>query len=290
MHFDALARFVERHALPAKPLLDECRLFLFPGRAHELLPPLPEQAENAGQFFLPYDSVALEDSAGCVVLTDVTQGAVGLDSPRTFINYRSLAPEFAEEGDPLAADGDDAHLDVTQCGKGDCVVTFGMFESISINPGGQSFHYRGAAPRVGAVVHGQYRENKEASKAAQQTAIGDVLVAVREIMFFNQPDRFILEKTAAKRRPDKKRKKILRGHERPQYTLLTPHAIRTKLGMAHPGNGSPKAPHERRRHERTYRADRYVNVRGKTQIIPAMWIGPHEKRVGRHIYRVVLDR
>ena len=47
----------------------------------------------------------------------------------------------------------------------------------------------------------------------------------------------------------------------------------------------------RRRHERTYRDDRYVNMKGQTQIIEAIWIGPTESfdPDNDRLYKVRLD-
>lgn len=53
-----------------------------------------------------------------------------------------------------------------------------------------------------------------------------------------------------------------------------------------------RAPTERRRHERTYRHDRYVNMKGKTVIIEATWIGKseHFDPDDDRFYRIRLDK
>ena len=50
-----------------------------------------------------------------------------------------------------------------------------------------------------------------------------------------------------------------------------------------------KVGFERRRHIRTYRHERYVNMRGKTQVIEPTWIGPTEVEVGTKLIKVRLD-
>jgi hypothetical protein len=113
------------------------------------------------------------------------------------------------------------------------------------------------------------------------------------IMRFNQPDRFVLEITPLKRNPQKPGGKIARSNERPIHTLLTPTEIRVKMGLPKPsggtGTGAPKAPHERRRHFRTFRSDHFREAKGKTIIIPATWVGPHEVVRGNKRYKVLLD-
>ncbi|MBU1194027.1 MAG: hypothetical protein KKE62_01660 [Proteobacteria bacterium] len=105
-------------------------------------------------------------------------------------------------------------------------------------------------------------------------------------------ENFILETTPKKVRKPKPGK-VPRSHERPYYTLLTPKKIRKKLNLEDPtsetGSHSSPAPHERRGHWRTYRDERYKNMRGKRQWIGPVWIGASEAKVGNKIYKVRLD-
>lgn len=52
-----------------------------------------------------------------------------------------------------------------------------------------------------------------------------------------------------------------------------------------------KKPHERRRHTRTFRSDRYTKMKGETIIIDACWIGPTEvyDENKQKLYKVRLD-
>ena len=56
-------------------------------------------------------------------------------------------------------------------------------------------------------------------------------------------------------------------------------------------DGERKSPivHERRAHPRTFRSDRFKQMKGKTIMIPAKWIGTSEKIVGNKQYKVMLD-
>lgn len=91
----------------------------------------------------------------------------------------------------------------------------------------------------------------------------------------------------------KKKKKpghIARSNERPKYTPLHIGKIRELIPNA--GSGPKQAspsPHLRRRHWRTYKAERYKFMKGKRQLIPAMWIGPKDHSEGNKHYRVMVD-
>ncbi len=50
-----------------------------------------------------------------------------------------------------------------------------------------------------------------------------------------------------------------------------------------------RSGYERRRHKRTYRSDRYVNVKGTSVIIESTWIGPSEVIQNETLYKVRLD-
>ncbi|MCB0346442.1 MAG: hypothetical protein KDD66_15090, partial [Bdellovibrionales bacterium] len=77
MLFDSLLGLVERNYLPAEVarVVRNSRLFVFPGRAHEVLAEEKsatdeEIAELNERFRLPFDTVAVEDSASLVIIAD----------------------------------------------------------------------------------------------------------------------------------------------------------------------------------------------------------------------------
>ena len=131
-------------------------------------------------------------------------------------------------------------------------------------------------------------------EALTKETISHVKTAIEQVMYFNTPDRFVLEtRQVTKKRPRKPDKaKVLRSGERPVYTLLHPKEIRRVMGIGEPSSdqsGRKVRPHERRRHFRTYTSERYKSARGKTVVIPATWIGPDQASVGNKRYRVCLD-
>ena len=126
-----------------------------------------------------------------------------------------------------------------------------------------------------------------------QRLLVNISTAVEEIIYFNSPDRFIVESRPAKvKHRDARSLRILRSVERPQYILLKPPEIRQRLHLpgASNGNGSTKAPHERRWHYRTFKSDKFVNKKGETVVVKGTWVGPSEAVVEWRVYKVLFDR
>jgi len=120
-----------------------------------------------------------------------------------------------------------------------------------------------------------------------EQASQNALIAMQEIMMLNNlENRFILEEKPIN--PKIKKGMIARSHQRSKYTILEPKIIRKRMGLQPTGKALEEG-YERRRHYRTYRNDRYVNVQGKTVVIEATWVGPSEKQVGKKYYKVRLD-
>ena len=124
----------------------------------------------------------------------------------------------------------------------------------------------------------------------QQSIVASIQHSAVMVSAINDPQRFVLEQSPVRERHwDKHR--ILRSHDRPQYTILKPQEIRQRLGLPPPEEpGTSKCPHERRGHFRTFHSERFVYVKGQRKWIDAMWIGPSESIVRNTRYRVVLDR
>jgi hypothetical protein len=144
--------------------------------------------------------------------------------------------------------------------------------------------------------------DRDSLRRLQVPILENVDTSLQEVFYFNSPNRFVVEECPLKamarwkkrqeqrRRKKKVKERIRRKHDRPIYTLLRPKEIRVKLGLPPLAVGGPRRPHERRRHYRTYRDDRYTEMKGKTVIIPATWIGPSEATVKNRRYRILLDK
>jgi hypothetical protein len=119
------------------------------------------------------------------------------------------------------------------------------------------------------------------------SSIEELMLAMRSV------DHFILEQAPLKSRVPKKGR-LLRSHDRARYILLKPEAIRRKMGLQASADRGQRArgvrrPHERRRHWRTLKSERFTRKRGERILVEAHWVGPAEAVVGKSRYRVRLD-
>ena len=100
-------------------------------------------------------------------------------------------------------------------------------------------------------------------------------------MKMNLLSMFVVESSPRRSRDPTTARKEGRSHERPVYTMLTPGAIRRQYI---PSDGAPTertvGVHERRRHYRTLRSDRFKKMQGWTITTPATWVGPGRPRPG----------
>ena len=304
MIFDQLAGIAEAHWPHLMKILHKVRLFEFPARPQDVLKRTftAEEAETwSERFFLPFGHVAIEDKATCVVMWDSLPNQCGLSGQRYFIDclpiYGSI--DNFREGDRENAEEALASLQA-KFPKGAMIVTVGQVDRLTLTPPDRTYLDGTVGSLMVADKHkihftpAQFAEmvRQGVSPFEVRAALTNAKVAIEEVLYFNTCERFVVERTPVKPRVLKGRTKgrLLRSHDRPLYTLLTPREAREHMrldavvgGRAHP------VAHERRRHLRTYSADRYVNVKGKTKVIPATWVGPSEAIVGKHRWKVRLD-
>lgn len=319
MVFDKLCGVIERHYPKLKHLLDDAKIFQFEGIPHEILPTLFEGKTDSDiddmckGFFLPYQTVVIEDGASCILLHDTLPDTIGLDHDRLFIEaaYPFTDGKYYEtkffdtDQRKMLAQNDDIRP---------LTVSFGEHKISEWNR--QSFGATGRIIKASVLTkHKVYFDDimKEYPKADEKNVMEGILInvgaALQEIMFFNQPDKFILERRHIKHKKTSKTK-IARSHQRPVYTILHPAEIRKRMNIHH----STKAPliegHDRRRHVRylsnpIYAKDpdgymiepktipdgpRRGELYFKKTIIPATWVGPSESTIGNKRYKVILDR
>jgi hypothetical protein len=119
-----------------------------------------------------------------------------------------------------------------------------------------------------------------------------VSYAARYLILINNQKRFIVETSIKEKKIRSKSKKF-----RSTFHVKPSRVIRDEMIISNPnymeGNGTPlKVGHERRRHERKFRNDRYVNMKGKKIIIEATWVGPTsytDPKDPNKIYKVRID-
>ena len=301
MLFDKFCGVAEKHLPRLRPHVANARLFLFPGKSHEVLPKSYDDEEVQflqEHFFLPFQTIAIEDPASCLLLSDPVEGATGLGSERLWVECMSFNPDKLSNFDPKSTDmSAQQKKKFGDMPKGSLIISLGAIALQHVS--NMRFEYEGGLIGTYMVVRDQLIDMSAALDGESDEVIGSALnnagVALQEVMFFNHPKRFILEKISQSKSARKTRDKgvkIPRSHERPTYTILDPRDIRKTMGLQElvADEGKHKiTPHERRRHYRTLSNDRFVNTKGKTIIVKATWVGASEATVGKNRYRVLLD-
>lgn len=322
MIFDRLCGIVERvyRNEPLIQLLKQARLFEFPGRLHELSATRDWESFGGApflldNFFLPYPVVAIEDTASCVVIADAAPGQIGLNVPRTVIECIDLSVPLTEFGfDRNRPEVHGKYLN-TLDGKsnlppGSCSIAVSQLHEarlatdaeLAAKPGCTGLSFAGELALVFvANKHEMVFSPANAMRAIQargdmltytEAATRNAIAALEEVMWFNTPDRFVVERSPdTPLKPGKRPNEILRSPHRPHYIMLRPEEIRAKLGLGEEPVHDRKSPtpHTRRRHYRTLKADRFVNTKGKTVVVSASWVGPSEGVYKGRNYRVCLE-
>lgn len=299
MIFDKFSGMVERipefHNL--KSLMDEVKLFYFPAKPQDVLDKEVDVTEYIDNFFLPFPVIAIEDQASLCFLIDTETEQRGLKKPRRFIDIVSLST-MVDNFDPNITGPKELEYYkkyYSQIKQMDLyTVSFGYIEDI-IQNSKTKFKFRGETVKAYAIEKNKIVEDvmKTTLGGANEdmllTPVKNAGVAIQEVLYFNSPSRFVLKESSVKQR--KNPKKILRSVDRPIYTMLTPKEIRDRLSLPNPKNESRKTPeaHYRRRHFRTFKSDRFKNMKGKSIVVPATWIGESEKVIGKKKYKVMLE-
>lgn len=307
--FDKLCWFAERFPDLLGPslvqMLRQTHLFRFPHAPHEVLPKSYSEAEAQFQndyFVLPFRTVAIEDLSSCILLWDDVPDQTGMSKRRWFVELAPLSSASAAawrdggiEADVRKSLPTDVRAEIERSFN----FSFGQIEvqelkatpsdgSWSFAVGGDLIAYHmldeNGPTRIGMDLLRDY------GVQVAENSIRNAMTAIEELMLFNRPDRFIVRESPVRTR-DPNSPKIPRSHERDVYTLLRPQEARTKLGLPELTGRSGRFVGERRRHVRRYPDDpeRWPNAHGKTIIVPATWVGPHEAVVGRRKFTIMLD-
>jgi len=299
MLFDKLAGFVERNIPGLVPEIEKTALFEFPFRAHEVVEQGMFSQDDLDLFFLPFPQVAIEDRATCTFFFDGEEKQVGLATPRTFIEVMAM-----DGGpDPEAFTGSPAQItpEMRQFARQEGLhqLSFGRLFSMELPGGNQNYKIAATVDRIVAIngkgqILGQMDSDEihmmPGHEEAARSVIGNIATAIEELMLLNNsPEYFIFETAPAKPRKVK-RGRITRSPDRPRFVPLKPDEIRKTMGLKdEPGQKGTRRPHERRRHWRVLKSERYTKKRGQRVLVEACWIGPSEAVVGKKRYRVRLD-
>lgn len=315
MIFDKLAGIVERHFPHFKDMMTQAKLFQFEGIPHHILPALfsdktsEEVDDICNSFFLPYKVTAIEDGASCIIIADRKDNQTGIDAPRFFLEA-TIPSHNKEYYDFKVSNLDTAWIEEMRRLKV-VIINYGIGEVKSWNKdifGTTGEIYGAMAVNKKDIIIKDicYRLDE---KVLADGCLQNFTTALQEIMFFNQPDKFILEKRPAK---EKKVGKgwIRRSIHRPVYTILHPAQIRHRMNLISSIRGPIAEGFDRRRHIRylshvMYSKDdtgadiqpkiipngpRRGETYYKSTVIQATWVGPSESTVGNKRYKVILDR
>ena len=295
MYFDQLCTIAERHIESVRPLLEQARIFLFPGRPQDILPKAYTDEENAvmrDYFFLPVRIVAVEDAASCVILGDTEKEQRGINGKRFFVDCVAQDTSSDLFDDPQ--DALDRWSKDQGSFPGSATISVGYVDQV-VPQGPTKLFVHGTVKWIMLADKRKVHAVFPATEEVIRGVLRNVKAALEEVFYFNNPARCVLETRPAAVKPPKKRKKkrkLLRSHNRPIYTLLTPKEIREKLMLPQPnGQHAKKRPHDRRRHYRTYSDDpkQWPKVHGKVIVVPATWVGPSESVRDGKRYKVRLD-
>lgn len=310
MIFDKACKVAERAMPDLASIINKSKLFWFPGKPHDFLPKELEDKDIeflSEQFMLPFPTVAIEDVGGMVLLIDKDKEARGINNERYYIDVTSLNTDgsafqdFSSETEKMYQD---LLKDETIKGKDPLIITFGAIEGVQFVSKDQ-FYTLGRIERLTVAFAETKDKNiifsdyvgkqfnslpKDLVTAHLTSALRNAMCAMQEVLYANTPNKFILEETPSTRRIVK-RGKILRSGDRAKYTLLSPQKIRKKMRLSDNqlGEKQTRLFLGRRAHPRTYHDPRYVNMMGKTVMIPAVWPGENVQIVGNKRYKVMLD-
>jgi hypothetical protein len=301
MLFDKLAGFIERHHPELVEEIEKVALFEFPFRAHEVVQPGMFHQEDLDHFFLPFPQTAIEDKATCTFFFDTADKQTGLTETRLFIEI--IAMGGGTDPDAFSGSVSDAVPEEWREQaklEGLHQISFGQLFSMQLPEEG-NLNYRIAASVDNVVVvngRGEILASMDATemknipeaKGSARAIIGNIATAVEELLLLNNsPETFIFESAPATPRKTKSGR-ITRSPDRPRFIPLKPNEIRATMGIKEePGQKGSRRPHERRRHWRTLKSERYTHKRGQRVLVDACWIGPSEAVVGKRRYRVRLD-
>jgi len=306
MLFDTLAYIAERHFPELFAMVNEARLFVFPGRAHEILGKNLTEEEFVflkEGFFLPFQTIAVEDTGSCVILIDQEPNVKGSKEKRLFIEILPMGQDPDEYADPEEVKQElrkIAHLEKSLNMEPFYVISAGYIVDFEPLVGEDKFGYAfaGDVSVTGSTTKKEVIKpltsinnlSPDLQNRWVEAALKNVIIAMQEIFYFNNPNRFILEKTPVKTKKKPRDNFIPRSHDRPIYTILTPNEIRKKMGLeeSHISHASPIA-HERRRHVRVFKHPKFSKMQGKSIIIPASWVGPTETQVKKSRYKVMTE-
>lgn len=300
MIFDKFCLLAEKHFPELKPLAEDAKLFVFDKPAHKYLrkDAGEEYAKYADIFALPFKITAIEDPASLIIFVDTEDDQIGFSKRRDFIEIMPWDQNemgFRDEG--LYDQDKKKFMEETMglCKKSACSITAGSIYELILKDKNMRINGEVSAVMLAdeKKIHSTIDSrdfSKEQAAMLNQSGLMNAVAGIEELLTIVTAEKFILEEKPV--REERQKKKILRSHQRPKYSILTAKEIRGKMDIAHPGlHGDRKGPvpHERRRHYRKLNKDGGYFKEDKIVAVKATWIGQSEKHIGNKFYKVRLD-
>jgi len=278
-------------------VVTEANLFVIPdGFAEDEIHTkvLAEKGSLLGEeFFLPFQSVAVEYPDRLTLLHDIDPKAAGLAPKRSFVHvWPTDGNELMKRAGLPANVKDDAVF--LAWGKiHDIVYIDDLAERRRVeNLFGVTCQFVSGGTMVATKrqILG-YQPDMDIVTQVLQRLMQQPLRTFETVAFLNLPSRFVVETRSGGYREDDAPNRIRRSHERAKFTTLTPGEIKKLFGRDTGEDRQSPTPHERRRHTRTFRSERFAKsgLLGKSIIIPATWVGETEAVVGNKKYIVRTD-
>lgn len=302
MLFDRLAGIVEKEYKNYKSMLEKASIFQFDKEYKDNLSRTLD-INNGQEFFLPFKTTAVENNCSCVIMYDPTENQIGFEYPRYFIGcYNATnATEILKEQQIATSE------------IGNILVVFaGNFvgKAFQNNRGGldAKFKFIKLYSKKGLVANSYKTTDMLKKTGWYKLIVNTPLMTLQQLTALNTPDKFVLETTLTRLKKQwwkKKKPKIRRSGERPLYTILEPNKIRQVLNPEVRNTHVSPVIHQRRRHKRWLRNEKYRfdsagkliepqfcrkgKLYYKTVIVPATWVGNSEAIIGSKHYKVRLD-
>ena len=305
MLFDKLAGIVERQLPQFKKLLDQVHLFHLDVIPHLILPKRgdiseEERHEAEDYFIMPFDTVAVEDKASCVIITPVNKGISGIWQEWYCLEITDLKNNDGKTHRPNASDAlksaqtglvDDAYT----IAEGRITITRSNTSDYSIVSVPNKYYFGNKDNITDENYTNKLGLNTKLLWEALANDLGNnAMTCLEELMLLmHSKERFVLEKLPLK--PKTRGKQIPRSHQRTTYTILKVgdiHELMDRDPAARQARAALTESHYRRRHYRFLKNEKYKrNEDGtvKRVLIDPIWVGPKEARVGQHVYKVRLD-
>jgi len=300
MLFDKFCGFAEKHLPDMVPTLKACKVFKY--EYNPLTDPKEYPDANTmdflkDNFMLPFPKTAVENIEGVVIFQEEVPEQRGLFPRRKF----TVVGQEPANPTPLLLPGDDT---LTWARQHDSfIIAHGTIRDIvPIDRcrywASCAVHSHGIglfAPPKDIAIPLKMHSGSTLERTQFQIIFKVVLNAIGQLFYLYTPDHFLVEQAPVKSNGNKQNKtngKVIRSHERPIYQVLKPLEARKVMGLGDPKPATESTGRKvlhRIAHTRTLRSERYVNKRGQTIMIPAIWNDAVESVVGKRRYRVVID-